>query len=103
MGGVQKMRINENVEEYDVRNLEAIYSTVDDLLKSCLGLGQNAMLMERNISIAERDFTSENMERAKEIIKKYITKLSEAETELKELADSAKDFAEKLRKAWRPW
>lgn len=97
------MKINENIEEYDVRNLEAIYSTVDDLLKSCSGLGQNAMLMERNISIAEKDFTSENMERAKEIIKKYISKLSEAEGELKELADSAKEFAEKLRKAWRPW
>ncbi len=97
------MKINENVEEYDVRNLEAIYSTVDSLQKSCSGLGQNAVLMERNISIAERDFTSENMERAKEIIKKYISKLAEAEAELKELSDSANDFAEKLRKAWRPW
>lgn len=97
------MRINENVEEYDVRNLEAIYSAVDELQRSCSGLGQNATLMERNISIAERDFTSENMERAKEIIKKYIAKLSEAEGELKELSDSAKEFAEKLRRAWRPW
>ncbi len=97
------MKINENVEEYDVRNLEAIYSAVDDLQKRCSSLGQNALLMERNISVAERDFTSENMERAKEVIKKYIERLSEAEGELKELADSAKDFAEKLRKAWRPW
>lgn len=97
------MRINDNVEEYDVRNLEAIYSAVDELQKNCSGLGQNAILMERNISVAERDFTSENMERAKEIIKKYISKLSEAEAELKELSDSAKDFAEKLRRAWRPW
>lgn len=97
------MRINGNVNEYDVRNLEGIYSAVDELQKKCSALGQNATLMERNISIAERDFTSENMARAKAIIKKYITKLTEAEAELKELSDSAKDFAEKLRKAWRPW
>lgn len=97
------MRINDYIEEYDVKNLEGIYSTVDDLQKKCSALGQSAALMERNISVAEKDFTSVSMVRAKEIIKKYISKLSEAEAELKELADSAKDFAEKLRKAWRPW
>lgn len=97
------MKINEDVEEYDVRNLEAIYSAVDDLHKRCSGLEENAALMERNISIAERDFTSENMERAKEVIKKYISTLADAGAELKELSDSANDFAEKLRRAWRPW
>lgn len=97
------MRINDNVEEYDVGNLEAIYSAVDELQKKCSNLGQNASVMERNVSIAERDFTSENMVRAKEVLRKYISMLSDAERELKELSDSARDFAEKLRKAWRPW
>lgn len=97
------MRINDTIEEYDVRNLEAIYAAVEEVLKKCTGLGQSAGIMEHNISVAEKDFTSENMTRAKEIIKKYIQRLSEASAELKELSDSAVDFAEKLRKAWRPW
>lgn len=97
------MRINEDVQEYNVGNLEAIYSAVEGLQKRCSGLEQSALLMEQNISIAEKDFTSENMTRAKEIVKKYISTLSAAEVELKELADSVEDFAEKLRKMWRPW
>lgn len=97
------MRINDNIEEYDVRNLEAIYSAVETVNKQCAGLEQSARIMEHNISVAEKDFTSENMVRAKEIIKKYIQRLSEAGIELKELSDSAADFAEKLRQAWRPW
>ena len=66
-------------------------------------LEQNALLMERNIGVAERDFTSENLLRAKEIIKKYIQTLGDAGVELKELALSVNDFAEKLKKAWREW
>ena len=97
------MRINENIEEYDVKNLEEIYSTVEELHKRCSALADNALLMEHNISLAENDFTSENMLRAKEVIKKYIEKLNEAKDELKELSDSAVDFAEKLRQAWREW
>lgn len=97
------MRINDNIEEYDVRNLEAIYSAAEDIHKKCAGLEQSAIIMEKNISIAEQDFTSENMVRAKEIMQKYIRQLSEARAELKELSDSANEFAEKLRKAWRPW
>ncbi len=97
------MKINDDIEEYDVGSLQAIFQTVDEILKKISNLEQNALLMERNIGVAERDFTSENLLRAKEIIKKYIQTLGDAGVELKELALSVNDFAEKLKKAWREW
>ena len=97
------MKINDDIEEYDVGSLQAIFQTVDEILKKCSSLEQNALIMEKNIGVAERDFTSENLLRAKEIIKKYIQTLGNANVEIKELASSVNDFAEKLRRAWREW
>lgn len=97
------MKINGSIEEYDVRNLQEIYSTAESVYKKCVWLNRGATMMEHNITVAERGFTSENMARAKEVIKKYIRMLEDAGVELKELSDSANEFAEKLRNTWRPW
>lgn len=97
------MKINLNIEEYDVKSLSTIKAYVESIQKKCNTLEQMATVMERNISIAERDFTSENMLRAKEIMQKYITRLAGARVEFTELLRSVDEFAAKLEHAWRNW
>ncbi len=97
------MRINNNIEEYDVRSLSAITESVETIRKSCKMLEHGAELLENNLRIATSHFDSENMARAREIIKKYIKKLSEAEIEFNELLASVNEFQEKLQRAWRAW
>jgi len=97
------MRINDNIEEYDVKSLNAIVTCVETISKSCRMLETGAANLERNLSVAEVNFQSENMARAKEIMGKYQTTLEEARAELKELLDSVTAFSDKLRHAWREW
>ena len=44
-----------------------------------------------------------NMDRAKEIVDKYIRVLSDAQAEIAELLGSADEFMAKLRHVWRKW
>ena len=97
------MRINSNIEEYDVRSLSAITESVEAIRKSCKMLQNGAEALENNLRIATTQFDSENMARAREIIKKYIKKLNDAEVEFKELLASVNDFQEKLQRVWRAW
>ena len=97
------MRLNSNIEEYDVKSLSQITNSVNEILSKCKKLDNGANSLSHNISMAQMGFDNENMTRGKELINKYIQKLESAERELKELVDSVNDFSEKLKKAWRSW
>lgn len=97
------MKINSNIEEYDVRSLSAITESVGAIRKSCKMLQSGAESLENNLRIANSQFDSENMARAREIIKKYIKKLNDAEIEFQQLLASVNDFQEKLKRVWRAW
>ena len=97
------MRISDNIEEYDVKSMSAITACVESISRSCKALERGAANLEHNISMAENMFSSENMARAKIIIKKYGVTLEDAEHELKELLDSVNAFSEKLKRAWSEW
>lgn len=97
------MKLNLNIEEYDVKSLSKIQAYVESIQKKCNALEQMATVMEHNVALAERDFTSENMTRAKEILRGYIKRLGEARAEFTELLRSVDEFGEKLRLAWREW
>lgn len=97
------MKLNENIEEYDVKSIQSILHSVTDIKNSCKKLENGAVSLEHNIGMFEKSFDSENMSRAKEIIKKFVARLSDAERELGELLGSVNDYAEKLKRAWRPW
>lgn len=97
------MRINDNIEDYDIKDLSAISSGITEIQKKVSGLEYMAEAMVNNITKVERDFTSVNMSRAKEIIQTYIGMLSEAREELTELTKSVEEYREKINNAWRPW
>lgn len=97
------MRLNNSIEEYDVKSLSQITNSVNEILAKCKKLDNGANSLSHNISMAQMGFDNENMTRGKELINKYIQKLESAERELKELVDSVNDFSEKLKKAWRSW
>ena len=97
------MKINDNIEEYDIRSMNAILSCVESISKGCKMLENGASNLEHNISRAEANFQSENMARAKIIMKKYEATLEDAQLELKELLESVNAFSEKLKRAWREW
>ena len=97
------MRLNNNIDEYDVKSLSQITNSVNEILVKCKKLDNGANSLSHNISMAQMGFDNENMTRGKELINKYIQKLEGAERELKELIDSVNEFSEKLKKAWRSW
>ena len=53
------MRINDNIEEYDVKSLSAILMCVESISRSCKALERGASNLEHNISMAENNFSSE--------------------------------------------
>lgn len=97
------MRINEDIEDYDIKDLGAIASGISDIESKVNALETMAEAMVGNITKVEQSFTSVNMSRAKEIIQKYIEILSSAKAELTELTCSVEEFQEKIRRAWQDW
>ena len=97
------MRISDNIEEYDVKSMSAILTCVESISRSCKALERGAANLDHNIGIAENHFSSENMARAKIIIRKYGVTLEEAQREFRELLNSVNEFSDKLRRAWREW
>lgn len=97
------MKLNATIEEYDIKNLDALIASVGDILGMCRQLRSGAEALSHNIGMAEQGFQNENMQRAQEIIKKYIARLTDADRELRELITSVNEYAEKLRHAWRAW
>ena len=97
------MKLNLSIQSYDVKNLEAIRQSVASERDSCRRLEQSAEIIRSNIAGFEREFSSVNMDRAKEIVDKYIRVLSDAQAEIAELLGSADEFMAKLRHVWRKW
>lgn len=95
------MRINlDQIEEYDVGNLNDIRNACEEERQKIHALKSAAEIIVRNIEVAERYFTNENMERAKRIHKEYIARLELGEKEIVDLLASVDEFAERLNKAW---
>lgn len=97
------MKINDNIEEYDIKSMSAVLDCVETIRRSCKLLENGASNLEHNIGRAEANFQSENMARAKIIMKKYRATLEDAQSELKELLESVNAFSDKLKRAWREW
>ncbi len=97
------MKLNTQIEKYDVKSLQAMVSSLETVLSCCRRTREDAEIMQNNIRVSEPYFQTSNMDRAKEEIKKFSLKLSEAEREISELIVSAKDFAGRLSHIWRSW
>lgn len=94
------MKINLNVNSYEIKDLTKIIDSIDVIKKLCNNLENLSIAMEKNISIAERDFTSVNMDRTKVVISDLKKELSQADLEFTELLKSVNIYLEKIRSAW---
>ncbi len=97
------MRINDQIESYDIRSMSSIVDSVSSILRMCCVLHEAATILGGNLTRAQEYFTSFNMEQAIEVIDRYNAKLTNAETELNELLKSVNEYTEKLNHAWRAW
>ena len=97
------MKLDKQIEKYDVKSLQSMVKSLETVLSYCRHTREDAEIMQNNIKIAESYFQTSNMDRAKEEIKKFSLKLSDAEREISELIASAKDFADRLNHIWRSW
>ena len=97
------MKINDQIEEYDIRSMSSIVDSVSNILRMCRMLHDGAEILGGNLTRSQEYFTSENMVQANEVINRYNAKLTNAETELDELLKSVNAYTEKLNHAWRKW
>ena len=97
------MKLDMQIEKYDVKNLQSMVKSLETVLSYCRRTREDSEIMQNNIKVAEPYFQTSNMDKAKDEIKKFSLKLSEAEREISELIVSAKDFADRLSHIWRKW
>lgn len=94
------MRINMNMDSYDINSLEEIYSTVAEFKGQCEALESCGIFIKEKIIKAQDEFTSINYHRVQEATEDYLKKLGIMRTELEELFQSCKQFAEKMNLIW---
>ena len=94
------MRINTNLDSYNIESLEDIVSTVSEIEKQCEVLEQCGIFIKSKVTASSDEFTSINYERIDNATDDYIKKLRVMRGELLELIKSCKDFEEKIRQIW---
>lgn len=95
------MKLDPEIQSYNIKDAEAMSADIEEIKSKCETLARLAESMEGNITRVEQDFTSTNMSRAKEILKKYIGRLNDAKAELAELIASVKHYEEVMRYVWK--
>lgn len=94
------MKINLDINSYEIKDLKSIVNTIEIIKKLCKNLETLSTTMERNISVAEREFNSVNMERTKAVIAELKKNLGSADIEFDELLRSVNDYLAKIQNAW---
>ena len=94
------MRINLNIERYDIKSLSDIYSTAEELRGQCRDLRSFGELMTRKAKDAHEYFDTINYERMKEALESFLKKMESAQEEFDELLRSCRQFAEKISELW---
>ena len=97
------MRINTSITSYDIKNLNAIIDKVSIIKSEWSKLKYFADDMAKKANVVSKSFTSENMNRTEEVLKKFSNKLENADKEFNELLESVNEFTNKIKHAWREW
>lgn len=98
------MKLKTEMESYDVKSLRSIDEGVTKMKKHCENLGMLGKLLESKLQAARANgFQDVNTDRAEELVKEYLKKMSHAESEYSELSASVKAFIRKIEDIWSPW
>lgn len=98
------MKLKKDIESYDVKSLRDLDEGVTKMKKHCENLCMLGKFLESKIQAARANgFQDVNTDRAEELIKEYLKKMSYAEREYSELSVSVKDFIRKIEDIWSPW
>lgn len=98
------MRLNKNIESYDIKSLQGIEQGVTKMKEHCDILCQLGLLLKKKIQDArEGGFQDPNMNRAEEQIDTYLENMKNAQMEYAELSDSVKEYVEKINDIWSDW
>ena len=94
------MRINMNIDRYDIDALDQIYSTASNLKDKSEILEMIGITMKDRLRASSSEFTTVNFYRANQAVEDYLKKMRLMRDELEELSKSCKDFAEKIAAIW---
>lgn len=98
------MKLNQNIESYDINSLQGIEEGVKKMKNHCEQLCQLGELLKNKIQKAkDGGFQDINMIRTEELINEYLKKMRNAESEYLELSNSVKEYIEKIHKIWSAW
>lgn len=94
------MKINTNIDRYDIRSLDEVELIVRKMHNRAEALSELGTIMRNRLNGAAIEFTSVNYTRVSDACDDYIKKMNKMETELNELATSIKQFTDKIREIW---
>lgn len=94
------MRINMNIDRYDIDALDQIYSTASNLKDKSEILEKIGITMKDRLRTSSSEFTTVNFYRVSQAVEDYLKKMRLMRDELEELSKSCKDFAEKIAAIW---
>lgn len=94
------MKINMNLERYDIGSLSQISDTADDLKHRAEYLEYAGELMLAQMNSYAEEFTSDNYQRSSTALASYLKKMSFMKEEMLELSKSCKELTEKIQQIW---
>lgn len=94
------MKINTNIDRYDIDALDQIYYVARNLKDKSEKLEMLGIDMQGRLNASSSEFTTVNFHRVSQAIEDYLKKMGLMREELEELSKSCKDFAEKITAIW---
>lgn len=94
------MRINLNMEAYDIKSLDGIVDTVRWMMGQCDMLNDCGVFLKDRVVQVGSEFDSVNYDRICAATDDYLVKLGKMRAELDELLRSCREFVEKINRIW---
>ena len=94
------MRLNTNMESYKIDSLEDIEKNIIKMRDRAEDLADSGKYIRKRIDSTSDEFTSVNYQRVSDACDDYVKKMTKMEDELTELAESIREFVEKIHRIW---
>ncbi len=94
------MKLNNNIEEYDIKSLSSIVASIDLINKSSKMLSMYGEEMQKRIGVAGNVLEDVNYGRLNKCTQLFILKSRQMQSEMDELNKSVTEFVQKVEKAW---
>ncbi len=94
------MRINTEIDSYDVRSLEALKDYASRIVGEISSMNEASAAMQMHISAVADEFTSINYDRISGVYDDLKVKLASAGEEMSDFKRSIDEFIDKLERIW---